>query len=135
MSEPDYSILIGADGEEGLIDLIKMIRFDTTIQVYMVPVLITDESFEVNKSDNPEDGTTKYEYVREVSIRQGSRCYKTQVFYSDESNRYYISVARVAPYLQDRTRRFLEHNINGKYGNYFLDVVDGRPLLLKGLSR
>lgn len=135
MSEQDYSILIGADGEEGLVGLIKMLRFDITMEVYMVAVVIIDETFEVKKNDKSENVTTKYKYVRDVSIRYKSHCYKTEVFYSEESNRYYMSVARIAPYLQHCTMNFLQHNINGKYGNYLLDNVNGRRVLVKELSR
>lgn len=130
----DYSIMIGADGEEGLVNLIKMIRFDTQTKVYIVPVEIIDETFEVNATC---DGTIKHKYKlwRKVSIRQGHKIYRTDIFYSKEVDRYYISVARIAACLLSNTEIFLKHNINGMYGNYFLERCDGRLALVKGLSK
>lgn len=133
MSEPDYSILIGADGEDGLVGLIKLIRFDEQMQVYMVPVLITDETFEV-KSSNDNDIKHKYTLWRKVSLRQKNKQYSTEIFYSKEVDRYYISVSRIAHMIQPRTKHFLQHNINGKYGNYFLENINGQLGLVKVLS-
>lgn len=135
MQEPDYSIFIGADGEEGLIQLVQMLRFDIQMQVYMVAVLMTDDgTFDVNVSTNPEDGKIHYTRRRLISLRQEHKNYKTYIYYSEETNRYYINVASIAPYLRDQTKRLLKYNINGKYGNYFLENIDGRTLLVKGLS-
>lgn len=130
----EYSILIGADGEEGLENLIKMIRFDITLQVYMVPTIITDETFCVQTEVDCDNGTTfLYTKVRTVSIRENNNVRTMDVFYSPESKRYYVSVARIAKYLHSSTTRFLQYNINGKYENYYLVECDKVLTLVKGL--
>lgn len=132
MSE-DYSILLGADGQLGLESLIQMIRFDEQMQVYIVPVEIVDEEFEVMSSKDT-DIKHKYTWYRKVSIRQGNKICSTDIFHSKEIDRYYVSVARIAPHLQQSTENWLKYNINGKYGNYFLERCNGRLALVKGLS-
>lgn len=134
MSEPDYSILIGADGSEGLENLIKMIRFDKQIQVYMVVVEIVNETFDV-KASKDNDLRHKYELWRKVSLRKGNQVYSTEIFHSKELDRYYMSVARIAHLVQKSTQYMLENNINGKYANYFFENCNGRPCLVKGLSK
>lgn len=134
MSEPDYSILIGADGSEGLENLIKMIRFDTQVQVYMVIVEIVNETFDV-KASKDNDLRHKYNLWRKVSLREGNNIQWTEIFYSPEIDRYYMSVARIAHLVKRSTEHMLKNNINGKYANYFFERCDGRLALVKGLSK
>ena len=125
----DSSLLIGAKGEEGLIQLIKLIRFDDVKHV-----LFTKSKIENGKFSTTYDGKSyTFTKTRKVSIRNKEYTYSTEVYYSPELDIYFMNVARIVTYLKDSAFNFLQRNINGHYGAFYIDRIEGRKRLVKVL--
>lgn len=127
----EYSFFMGRRGEEGLGEVVRMIRFDQTIEVFMV-VVEMDEDGTFSTID--ELGCVKATYypIRKVHLGNGI---SADVYYSEDTDISYVNIAQAAPAFRKRTTSFMSQQFENTYkGYYYIAHVGGRNRVVKVLN-
>jgi|AGFT01.1.fsa_nt_gi hypothetical protein len=125
----DYTFLIGRRGESGFEDLVKMLRFDNPLQLFILVVEMSEDKTFFTKPDEIVDRTVQYHFVRKVHIPRNHAV--IDVYYSDDTEMYYLNLAQAAKSMGESTERFMQDNIDGKFGPYCIQYCNGATRLVR----
>ncbi|AZU98053.1 hypothetical protein SEPL_315 [Salmonella phage SE_PL] len=127
----EYSFFMGRRGEEGLGEVVRMIRFDQTIEVFMVVVEMNDDGT-FNTIDELGCVKATYHLTRKVHLGNGI---SADVYYSEDTDISYVNIAQAAPAFRKRTSSFIGQQFENNYKGYFyIAHVGGKNRVVKVLT-
>lgn len=125
----DYTFLIGRRGESGLEDLVKMLRFDKPLQLFILVVELCEDNSFFTKPDALSDSEVVYNFVRKVHIPRNHAI--VDVYHNEVTGMYYLNLAQAARSMGESTERFMQDNIDGKFGKYCIQYCCGATRLVR----